>query len=114
MRRKKTRTTPSTDDCCPLSGPCRGQPADTSQDCNILDSTSRSRDEDNRPVSSQTRLTSNRCGGQPWIGTLADIASEPWQASGWNQWPTSPEYIASSLPLILLLQLVARLAGRVS
>ena len=43
---------------------------------------------------------------------LADIASEQWLASGWNQWPISPEYTASSLPLILL-QLVARLASRV-
>ena len=49
-----------------------------------LDRASRLRDEHNRPVSSQTRPTSNRCGGQPWIGMLADIASEQWLASGWK------------------------------
>jgi hypothetical protein len=26
---------------------------------------------------------------------LADITSEQWPASGWNQWPTSSEYTAS-------------------
>jgi hypothetical protein len=42
---------------------------------------------------------------------LADITSEQRLASSWNQWPTSPEYIASILPLFVILQLAARLAG---